>query len=518
MATPLPSTADLDTAPPSLRRWAGFAMMGVGMFMAILDIQVVAASLPTIQSALHVPPNQMSWIQTAYLTAEVVAIPLTGVLTRLLTMRGLFVIAISVFTLASGGCAASQGFDSLIAWRVLQGFSGGVLIPSVFSAVVLLFPFRGQALATTIAGLLAVLAPTVGPVVGGWVTSTYSWHWLFLINIVPGVVCAVGAALLLPVDRPDRRAARALGPIALSLMAASLASLEIGLKEAPERGWGSPLVLGLFVTAGVAAAGFVWRSLVSTDPAVDLRVLRERNFALSCVLSFVFGAGLFGSVYLMPVFLAGVRGHDALGIGEIMLVTGVAQLLTAPLAVALEERLDPRWLTAAGFLLFGVGLAMSAGQTQDTDFSAMLWPQIVRGVAIMFCLLPPTRIALGALTPDKVANASGLFNLMRNLGGAIGLAAIDTVIYGRAPIHARQIVARLQAGDMSTARAVGIPLDLFAARGAGPLDPDVREMLVPMIKRLALTQSINDAWAVVAAATFAALITLPWLRPVTPPR
>ena len=401
---------------------------------------------------------------------------------------------------------------------MLQGFSGGVLIPSVFSAVVLLFPFRGQALATTIAGLLAVLAPTVGPVVGGWVTSTYSWHWLFLINIGPGVVCALGAALLLPVEKVDRHAVRALDPTALALMAVSLACLEIGLKEAPDRGWNSPMVIGLFTTAAAAAAGFVWRSLEAGDPAVDLRVLRERNFALSCVLSFVFGAGLFGSVYLMPVFLAGVRGHDALGIGEIMLVTGVAQLITAPLAVTLERRLDPRWLTAAGFLLFGVGLAMSSHQTQDTDFSAMLWPQIVRGVAIMLCLLPPTRIALGALAPEKVANASGLFNLMRNLGGAIGLATIDTVIYGRAPDHARQIVARLQAGDIPTARAVGIPLDMFSARGAGPLDPDVREMLAPMIKRLALTQSVNDAWALVAAVTFAALDrSLPWLRPVAPP-
>src|SRR5271165_2515549 len=168
------------------RTWFGFAMMCIGMFMAILDVQVVATSLPVIQGALGIPQDQMSWVQTAYLVAEVIAIPLTGVLTRTLSMRWLFVVAISIFTVASFGCAISMHFGTLVAWRVLQGFSGGTLIPAVFSAVFLLFPVRRQGVATMLAGVLAVLAPTIGPIVGGWITETYSWHWLFLINILPG--------------------------------------------------------------------------------------------------------------------------------------------------------------------------------------------------------------------------------------------------------------------------------------------------------------------------------------------
>ena len=194
----------------------GFGMMCVGMFMAILDVQVVATSLPTIQSALAIPPDRMSWVQTAYLIAEVIAIPLTGFLTRALTMRWLFVLAISVFTLASLGCAASESFAALIAWRILQGFSGGTLIPAVFSAVFLLFPISRQSLATTFAGVLAVLAPTVGPVVGGWITQTYSWHWLFLINIIPGIISAILAAVLLPSGRDAiERCAEARHPVAV---------------------------------------------------------------------------------------------------------------------------------------------------------------------------------------------------------------------------------------------------------------------------------------------------------------
>jgi DHA2 family multidrug resistance protein len=497
----------------TVRTWLGFSLMGLGMFMAILDIQVVATSLPTIQRALHVRPDQMSWVQTAYLVAEVIAIPLTGLLTRLFTLRWLFVAAVSLFTLASIGCAASGSFATLIAFRIVQGFSGGTLIPAVFSAVFLLFPFRLQGVATTIAGVLAVLAPTVGPIGGGWITHSFSWHWLFLINVAPGLVASCGAMALLPRERIDLSVARGFDPIALALMALALAALEIGLKEAPNRGWASPLVIGLMVLSLISAAVFVRRSLTGEKPVVDLTTLRDRNFAIGCSLSFVLGIGLFGSVYVMPVFLALVRGHDALRIGEIMLVTGVAQLITAPIAVALERRVDARLLTAFGFALFGVGLGMSAFETGQTDFDQMMWPQILRGSAIMFCLLPPTRLALGRLEAARVADASGLFNLMRNLGGAIGLALIDTVIYGRGPVHATAIIARLKAGDIDTARQVGIPLAIFQAHAHAPLDARTAAILQPMVQKLALVQAINDAWALVAILTLCALVTVPFARP-----
>ncbi len=504
------------TARVSGSTWAGFALMCLGMFMAILDVQVVATSIPTIQSALAVRRDQISWIQTAYLIAEVIAIPLTGFLTRLLSMRWLFVTAISAFTIASIGCAQSQGFDALIAWRVLQGFSGGTLIPAVFSAVFLLFPSERQGVATTIAGVLAVLAPTVGPIVGGWITQTYSWHWLFLINVLPGLVAAIGAASLLPAEPADLRQARTLDLVSLGLMALALAALEIALKEAPDRGWGSGLVLGLLTLSLASGFVFVHRTLRMVHPVVELRTLADRNFAAGCLLSFVLGMGLFGSVYLMPVFLAFVRGHSALQIGEIMLVTGVAQLVTAPLAVYLERRIDARWLTAAGFLLFALGLGLSGFQTRLTDFNQMFWPQILRGVAIMFCLLPPTRLALGGLSPDRVPDASGLFNLMRNLGGAIGIALIDTVIYGRAPVLGQAIVRRLEKGDTDAALAVGIPLDAFLMRAPGPVDPATAAILKPMVEHLAMTQAINAAWLMIAAITVLALLCLPFTRPHRP--
>ena len=493
--------------------WTGFTAMCIGMFMAILDVQVVATSLPTIQSALDIDPDQMSWIQTAYLIAEVVAIPLTGFLTRLLTMRRLFVASLVLFVIASTGCAMSNSFHGLVSWRVVQGFSGGTLIPAVFSAVFILFPQKRQAVATTIAGVLAVSAPTVGPIVGGWLTETYSWHWLFLINLAPGILAALVAMVSLPRESPDRSELWSVDVLSLAMMAIGLVALELALKEAPTSGWSSISVADLLSLSILFGCAFGWRSLHRVRPLVELGNFRDRNFVVGSILSFVLGTGLFGSVYLMPVFLAFVRGHNALEIGSTMLVTGIAQLLTAPIAVALEKRLDPRLLSAAGFLLFAVGIAMSAFQDPRSDFDAMFWPQIVRGVAIMFCLLPPTRLALGTLSPERIPDASGLFNLMRNLGGAIGIALIDTIIYTRSEPIGQTLWDRLQAGDRGAAAFVGAPLETIAGH-TGTFDADTRSLLDPLVQTAATVQALNEAWLALAIFTAVAVLALPFARRV----
>jgi DHA2 family multidrug resistance protein len=491
------------------RTWIGFGLMCLGMFMVILDIQVVATSLPTIQYALAISPESMSWIQTSYLIAEVIAIPLTGWLTRILSMRWLFTGATALFTLASIGCAASDSFGVLVSFRVVQGFAGGTLIPTVFAAVFILFPPRTQGIATTIAGITAVLAPTVGPVVGGWITQTYSWHWLFLINVIPGLIACVFTPHLLP--RKDTNAeGDKFDGLSLLLLATALTCLEIGLKQSPHDGWSSSICISLFSLSVLTGVFFVRQTLRATHPIVQLSTFRDRSFAIGCVLSFCLGVGLFGSVYLIPVFLAFVRGSDALQIGSIMLVTGVAQLTIAPLAVALERRLDARLLTGVGFALFAMGLGLSAFETRDTGFSEMFWPQVIRGAAIMFCLLPPTRLALGTLSETQVPDASGLFNLMRNLGGAIGIALIDTVLYGLTSIHADALRARLLAGDMSAARAIGLDPGLFAIGLSGSLTPNAEAYVRPMIEKAAFVASVNNAWAMLAAFALLGVLVVPF--------
>ncbi|MHC2254976.1 DHA2 family multidrug resistance protein [Bradyrhizobium embrapense] len=508
--------ADHPTDSPSAATWAGFLLMCIGMFMAILDIQVVATALPTIQRALAISPSAMSWIQTAYLIAEVIAIPLTGLFTHALSLRWLFAFAVSVFTIASVGCAVSGGFAVLLAFRVLQGFSGGVLIPAVFSAVFMLFPARLHAVATTIGGVVAVLAPTVGPVVGGWITQTWSWPWLFLINLIPGTIAAIVTPLLLPKQSANLRAFARLDTWSLVLLAAALASLMIGLKEAPQRGWASVLCLSLLAGSMAGIALLIRRTLRAAHPIARLTLFKRRSFAIGCALSFCLGIGLYGSTYLMPVFLGFVRRHDAFEIGTVMLVTGVAQLVAAPLAAILESRIGALALTSAGFALFALGLGLSAFQPRTADFGEMFWPQIVRGVAIMFCLLPPTRIALGALPEAEVADASGLFNLMRNLGGAIGIALIDTILYGRSPIYGEDFRARLLAGDLNAAQAIGLDPMLLINRPPGAPDEAAVAFVRPLVERASLALSVNEAWGMLAGVAIVGLLLVPLARDRTP--
>ena len=497
--------------------WIGYFALCLGMFMAILDVQIVASSLPDIQLALHIPANHLSWIQTAYLIAEVVAIPLTGWLTRLMSLRGLFVTAIIGFTLSSMACAASHQFETLLMSRIVQGFCGGALIPIVFTSVFTMFPERKHVLATTIGGLFAMLAPTVGPVLGGYITENYSWHWLFLINVLPGFAAALAAACLIGTGKPNWQLIRRLDVPALLLIIVCLASLELALKQGPRHLWHSGVIALLIVLCPAAGILAIRRCLAAREPIIDMHCFADRNFTVGCLFSFVLGMGLFGSVYITPLYLGFVKDHTPFEIGKIMVVMGAAQLVTAPFAAMAARRFNCLLLTAIGYGVFAAGLISDAFMTydtnfDDTDFNDLLWPQILRGAALLFCLLPTTSLALEGQPVARMPNASGLFNLMRNLGGAIGIALIDIVLEQRAPTHVANLVARLQAGDVAAARIVGLPVTLFKEALLRPIDEATKNMVAPLVERAALVQSFNEAWLMLGAIFVLALVALPLMH------
>ncbi len=492
---------------PRLPRWIGYIAACVGMFMAILDIQVVVTSLKVIEESLAIGADRMSWVQTAYIIAEVIAIPLTGLLMRVFSMRWLFVGALTTFTLASIGCAASSGFTDLLMWRVLQGFAGGVLIPLVFSGIFLLFP-KGfeQTLATTVGGLLAVLAPALGPITGGWLTENFTWHWLFLINIGPGVVSVIAGALCLP-RSPLRLGLFAnLDWASLVAFGLSLALLIVGLKEAPQNGWISVVVLACFVTSAVLLAFAVSRP----QPAISFELLHDRGLAFGCMLSFILGFVLFSAVYVLPVFLAFVRFHGPLAIGMITLVMGATQIVFAPLIVQIDRFFDARWLSMIGFVAFGVGLAMNAGLTVNADYDEVFWSQVVRGAAVALCILPPIRLALSLFPMDRVNDASGLFNLVRNIGGVIGIAVCDTIIFGRSPLHGERILETIKTDPEAGARILGMsPEDLPA-----PDDPSELMSILDVVQGASLTLAINECFWMLAAVSFLAVPLLLLVGPI----
>ena len=431
-------------APPepvlTRRRVLAFVVMVFGMFMAILDIQIVSASLREIQAGLGASSSEIAWVQTGYLIAEVVMIPLSGFLARMMGTRLLFAVSAGGFTAASLLCATSGSLPEIVLWRAVQGFLGGGMIPSVFAAAFTIFPASKRPIVSPLIGLVATLAPTVGPTVGGYLSDTFSWHWLFLVNVGPGILVTAGALLLIDFDRPDWRLWDHFDWLGLAALAAFLGGLEYVLEEGPGGDWFSDRwVAVLALVSALGAATFFWRALTREEPIVDLTALGNANFAVGSLFSFVMGVGLYGLTYLYPLFLGSVRGYDSLMIGQTMFVSGLAMMVAAPVTGVLSRRLDLRVMLMAGFVGFAVSTWWLTAITAEWDFTQLLWPQVLRGLSLMTCMVSINNLALGTLPPSRIRGASGLYNLMRNLGGAVGLAAINTLLTDREALH----VARL---------------------------------------------------------------------------
>ncbi|MGG7516792.1 DHA2 family efflux MFS transporter permease subunit [Allorhizobium undicola] len=437
------ATAAADAAPDSIspRRMIAFMAMVFGMFMAILDIQIVSASLSEIQAGLGAGSEEVAWVQTAYLIAEVIMIPLSGILARILSTRVLFACAAAGFTMSSALAATAANIEQMIVYRAIQGFIGGGMIPSVFAAAFTIFPPSKRSMVSPLIGLVATLAPTIGPTIGGYLSHAMSWHWLFLVNVGPGIVVTILTWTYIDFDKPDRSLIDTFDWTGLISMAVFLGSMEYVLEEGNNKDWFSDerIVYGAIAMV-IGGVIFFWRAFSAKVPVVDLRAFANRNFAFGSLFSFVMGIGLYGLTYLYPLYLSRVRGYDSLMIGETMFVSGLAMFLTAPVAGRLSAKVDPRMMMAAGFIGFGVGTYMISGLNQDWDFWELLVPQILRGCSLMICMVPINNIALGTLPPERIKNASGLYNLTRNLGGAVGLAIINTLLTQRTDNHYARIV------------------------------------------------------------------------------
>ena len=328
----------------------------------------------------------------------------------------------------------------MIIYRALQGFIGGGMIPSVFAAAFTIFPPSKRSVVSPIIGLIATLAPTIGPTVGGYLSNAFSWHWLFLVNIVPGIFVTLLAWSFIDFDKPQHSLMKRFDWWGLASMALFLGCLEYVLEEGNNKDWFSDehIVIGAVVMT-VGAVVFFWRAFTVEFPVVDLKAFANRNFAFGSLFSFIMGVGLYGLTYIYPLYLARIRGYDALMIGETMFVSGLAMFLTAPIAGRLSVKMDPRVMMGIGFFGFACGTYLMTGLTADWDFYELLLPQILRGASMMMCMVPINNIALGTLHPSRIQGASGLFNLTRNLGGAVGLAIINTMLTQRSDAHYQRL-------------------------------------------------------------------------------
>lgn len=490
------------------RRLIAFFALVFGMFMAIMDIQIVSSSLSEIQAGLSAGPDEISWVQTSYLIAEVIMIPLSGFLSRALSTRILFTLSAAGFTLTSLLCATATSLEEMILYRALQGFIGGGMIPTAFAASYMIFPKRAQGPVMALVGLTVTLAPTIGPTLGGYLTQLFSWHWLFLINLVPGVLATVLAWTLVDFDEPDWSLLSNFDYLGLASMAAFLGCMEYVLEEGNREDWfQSRLIFGLTVVSGLSGLIFLTRCLSARNPIVDLGAFRNRNFLVGSILTLFMGVGLYGLTYLYPLYLARVRGFNALQIGETVFVTGAFMFLCAPPVGILARRIDPRILIFAGFTGFAISTWLLIPVTNDWGFWELFLPQALRGASLMTCMVPINILALGTLPMNQVKNASGLFNLTRNLGGAMGLAWLTTFLNDRWDLH----IARLMESVHWGAQLAEERLAEMTASFAATLGPDgelaAMKQMGLQLRGQGLVMAFSDVFYVLAIA-FALLVFL----------
>ncbi|HEY4203156.1 MAG TPA: DHA2 family efflux MFS transporter permease subunit [Devosiaceae bacterium] len=490
-------TASAGTLPADhmpVRRIIAFVAMVFGMFMAILDIQVVSASLSEIQAGLSAGSEEIAWVQTAYLIAEVIMIPLSGTLARIMSTRVLFTISAAGFTAASAMAATATNIDQMIVYRALQGFIGGGMIPSVFAAAFTIFPPSKRPIVSPIIGLVATLAPTIGPTVGGYLTSAFSWHWLFLINVIPGIVVSFAAWTLIDFDKPEKGLMSKFDWIGLGALAAMLGSLEYVLEEGPSNDWlNDQTILFAAILMVIGTIVFFVRAFTTEEPIVDLKAFTNVNFAFGSVFSFVLGIGLYGLTYLFPLYLGRIRGYDSLMIGDTLFISGLCMFLTAPLAGFLSSKMDLRVMMMIGFFGFAAGTWSMSQLTADWTFNELLIPQILRGVSMMLCMVPINNLALGTLSPARIKGASGLFNLTRNLGGAVGLALINTVLIDRTALHHERLAEHV---NWSNPTAVEQLNNMAANNTANGLDgiAAATQQLSNMVQQQAYILSFIDVF------------------------
>lgn len=509
---PVPLSADSVASMSDKRKLLIFAIMAFGQFMALLDIQIVAASLNSIQAGLSAGPDEIAWVQTSYLMAEIVMIPLAAFLSQAISTRWLFVGSAVLFTLASLLCGLAWSIESMIVFRAIQGFVGGAMVPTVFATGFSLFTGKQRAMIPAVLGMVSTLAPTLGPTLGGLITETWSWHWLFFINVIPGTIIAVSLAILGKVDDANLSMLKRIDWLHVASLAIFLGAFQYILEEGPRYQWFEDETIR--TVAWVSFIGFLVfleRSFYSTMPVLKLTPFRNPVFALACLLNIVIGFGLYSATYLTPVFLGRVSGYSSLDIGMTVFVAGIFMVFSAPLAARLTTVVDQRVVISVGFSLFAISLWMFSFVTSSWGFDELFIPQGLRGFALLLCIVPSVGMALNSLGPEELRYGSGLFNLMRNLGGAIGIASVTTWLGDFARANAARLGEAVSATNLDGFNAM-------AARiGTWTSDPDLARMMVEaqmghLVAREALTLAFQDVFVVMAAMFALALLIVPFCK------
>ncbi|MDF5733463.1 MAG: MDR family MFS transporter [Rhizonema sp. PD38] len=495
----------------SLKTWIGLFGAMLGAFMAVLDIQITNSSLEQISGALGASTDEGSWISTAYLVAEIVTIPLTGWLSQVFSVRWYLIGNSILFIFFSVCCAFAGNLGEMILFRAGQGFTGGVLIPMAFSIVLTTLPPSKQPIGLAMFSVTATFAPSIGPTIGGWLTDNYGWQYNFYLNILPGLLLI--AIVLYAIDPQPLQLNRFkegdwFGIISMAL---GLGSLEVVLEEGERWDWfGSKALRQLSIVAVIFLTLFLWIELTRKKPFINLRLLLRRNFGISSVAGLALGLGLYGTVYLIPLYLGQIQDYSPQQIGEVIMWSGVPQLFLIPLVPKLMQRFDIRWMAAVGFGIFAISCFMNSNMTHYTAIQELKWSQLVRSLGQPLMILPLSSIATANIEKEQAGSASGLFNMTRNLGGSVGIAALDTLLTRREQFHSERIGETVTSSSPQTLQRIDQMTQYFMSLGSDPSTAhnQALESIADTVQREAYVMAYNDCFYFIAIALLVCGIAL----------
>ncbi len=506
-----PPGADPDHV--SARHWVALCGAMLGAFMAVLDIQITNASLNDILGSLGATLSEGSWISTSYLVAEIIVIALTGYLSDVFSARRYLVVNAVLFLVFSVACAWAWDLTSMIVFRALQGFAGGVLIPMAFNLVLKLLPPAKRPLGFALFGMTATFAPAIGPAIGGWLTDNYGWPSIFYLNLLPGALLIGAVVWGLEPEKMQLALLRRGDWLGIGSMAIGLGSFIVFLEEGNRNDWlNSQFIAALGLTAGVFLTAFVVIELVRREPFINLRLLADRNFGLGTIVSTAFGVGMYGMMFLLPVYLAQVQGYNAQQIGQTIMWSGIPQVFMMPVAALLMRWFDARILLTLGLALFGGSSLMNSTMTNLTAYDQLILAQLVRALGLPLVIVPLTSLTTGHIGPQQSGSASALYNMFRNLGGSIGIAVLATQLDLREKFHSVRLGEGINAFNPAANERLESLARQLMARGADAVAAGQQALgaVAGLVRREAYVMAYGDCFYLLGLLMFS-MVLLVWL-------
>ena len=507
-----------DVIPLRNKAAVGGALLGA--FMAVLNIQVVNTSLPDIQGGIGTGLDNGGWISTAYLIGEIVVIPLSGWLSQVFSLRRYLITNTVLFLFFSAACGLVSNFPEMVVLRALQGFSGGVLIPLALTCVVMLLPPRARPTGFSLFALTATFAPAIGPTIGGYITDLYNWRYIFFLNLVPGAIML--PALIWGLE-PAPMQLKKFGEgdfIGVVTIAVGLGALQIVLEEGNKDDWfGSTFILRTSIISAIGLVSFLFFELRSKNPLVNLHLFKDRNFTFVSIANTMLGFVLYSAIYLIPLYLSQSHGYDAAQSGAVLAWVGLPQLLIIPFMPRLMKRFDVRYLLLFGFVVFAFSAFLNLNLGPFYSGPQLLIPNLIRAVGQATIFPAITLIATAGIPPKDTSSASSLFNMMRNLGGAIGIAVTQTFITNREKFHSAIITPQVSLLQPATRERIEMLQRYFESHGI-PDPATARHQAIIAIGHTIQTQAYylayGDAFGLLGCGMVVAALATLCLRKLAP--